>query len=481
MEETSRKRSVVWSFFKSTDCESLQCLLCSSFLQKNINGSTTSMLRHLRVRHPTVVRDGQMSETTTSNDMQDMDVDEEQQFCSVEVVLEDGDSDITAPVNETGVNSADINRLLDVSKEGPAEQMARSEADDDRPVLRMQHKRSLIWKYFELLESLNAARCRICMKKLQYSYGGTSNLRRHLSKRHPKVFSALVAKGKQTPPLNSSQDSKTNGDTDETVRMTEQRRLPVEVALEDGDSDIVTAVNEMRMNSADISGFLDVSQEGPAEQMACSEMSNDRSVGHTQHKRSLIWRYFEHLDGLNAARCRICMKKLQYSYGSTSNLRRHLLKRHPKVFSALVANRQQTPPLNSSQDSKTNGDTDEIFWMTEQRRVPGALKVSGASEGERRVFRRERELIEALRRAQREEARALEHQRELLERLRAADAREAAAEREKIESLRKAQQEEANELSRQREELQKEKAELHKKWEELQQEREGLLLLSRGQ
>ncbi|XP_022061612.1 zinc finger BED domain-containing protein isoform X2 [Acanthochromis polyacanthus] len=337
MEETSRRRSVVWSFFKITDCESVQCLLCSSFLQKNMNGSTTSMLRHLRVKHPTLVRNGQVSETTTSSDMQDMDVDEEQQFCSVEVVLEDGDSDVTAPVNEADMTSADINGLLDVSQDGPAEQMTRSEADDDRPVLRTQHKRSLIWRYFELLDSLNAARCRICKKKLQYSYGGTSNLRRHLSKRHPKVFSALVANG------------------------------------------------------------------------------------------------------------------------------------------------QQTPTLNPSQDSKTNGDTDETFRMTEQRRLPGALKVSGASEGERRVFRRERELIEALRRAQKEEARALEHQRELLERLRAADAREAAAEREKIESLRKAQQEEANELSRQREELQKEKAELHKKWEELQQEREGLLLLSRGQ
>uniref|UniRef100_A0A3Q1F0E0 Stress response protein NST1-like n=1 Tax=Acanthochromis polyacanthus TaxID=80966 RepID=A0A3Q1F0E0_9TELE len=457
------------------------CLLCSSFLQKNMNGSTTSMLRHLRVKHPTLVRNGQVSETTTSSDMQDMDVDEEQQFCSVEVVLEDGDSDVTAPVNEADMTSADINGLLDVSQDGPAEQMTRSEADDDRPVLRTQHKRSLIWRYFELLDSLNAARCRICKKKLQYSYGGTSNLRRHLSKRHPKVFSALVANGQQTPTLNPSQDSKTNGDTDETFRMTEQRRLPVETALENGDSDVTAPVNETDMTSADINGLLDVSQDGPAEQMTRSEADDNRSVGHTPHKRSLIWRYFEHLDSLNAARCRICMKKLQYSYGSTSNLRRHLLKRHPKVFSALVANGQQTPTLNPSQDAKTNGDTDETFRMTEQRRLPGALKVSGASEGERRVFRRERELIEALRRAQKEEARALEHQRELLERLRAADAREAAAEREKIESLRKAQQEEANELSRQREELQKEKAELHKKWEELQQEREGLLLLSRGQ
>uniref|UniRef100_A0A3P8T0F7 BED-type domain-containing protein n=1 Tax=Amphiprion percula TaxID=161767 RepID=A0A3P8T0F7_AMPPE len=199
----------------------------------------------------------------------------------------------------------------------------------------------------------------------------------------------------------------------------------------------------------------------------------ESTMEETSRKRSVVWSFFKSTD-CESLQCLLCSSFLQKNInGSTTSMLRHLRVRHPTVFSALVANRQQTPPLNSSQDSKTNGDTDEIFWMTEQRRVPGKFlsltAVSGASEGERRVFRRERELIEALRRAQREEARALEHQRELLERLRAADAREAAAEREKIESLRKAQQEEANELSRQREELQKEKAELHKKWEELQE------------
>lgn len=102
--------------------------------------------------------------------------------------------------------------------------------------------------------------------------------------------------------------------------------------------------------------------------------------------------------------------------------------------------------------------------------LTGVLKVSKASVGEKRVLRRERELIEALRAAQREEARALEHQRELLEKLRAVNAREAAAEREQIESLRTAQLEEAKDLSRQREEVEKEKSELLKMLEELQRQ-----------
>uniref|UniRef100_A0A669EVS2 BED-type domain-containing protein n=1 Tax=Oreochromis niloticus TaxID=8128 RepID=A0A669EVS2_ORENI len=204
---------------------------------------------------------------------------------------------------------------------------------------------------------------------------------------------------------------------------------------------------------------------------------------------SVVWGFFENID-FRSVRCLLCGRHLlKKGCGSTTpiNLWRHLSSKHPKVYSELVSTQQHPPTsLNSSQDSNTNPETDEAFWGTEKSDAPGKLPspLAGAlkmSEGERRTLKREIELIEALRRTQKEEARTLEHQRELLEKLRAASARETAAEREQIESLRKAQQEEAKDLSRQREELQKEKEELQKKWDELQQEREELLLFSRGQ
>uniref|UniRef100_A0A8C9XHV2 BED-type domain-containing protein n=1 Tax=Sander lucioperca TaxID=283035 RepID=A0A8C9XHV2_SANLU len=225
--------------------------------------------------------------------------------------------------------------------------------------------------------------------------------------------------------------------------------------------------------------------------------SDDRPVKCRRNKRSLVWRHFEYLDSLAAARCRICMKKLKcFKDRSTSNLHRHLSKRHPGVFSQLVAVKQHPPPPHSSQGSNANGDTStppETVGDSDTHTpvndadinsaINGILEAAqGTSEGEKHVLRRERELIEALRRVQKEEARALEHQRELLESLRAVNAREAAAERQQIESLRKVQLEEAKDLSRQREEVQKEKTQLQKKWEELQQEREEhVLLLSREQ
>ncbi|XP_049909572.1 zinc finger BED domain-containing protein [Epinephelus moara] len=488
-----RKRSVVWGFFKTIDSESVQCLLCGDFLIRPGQGTTTNLLRHLRVKHPTEVvkrRTGLLKETASIDGHGDMET-EGDQICSVEVALEDGDGDgdTFTIENVAGVNSA-INGIVEAAQGSPAEEMTHEEASDDRPVARRWTKRSLIWRHYEHLDSLAAARCRICMKKLKCFEGGsTSNLHRHMSKRHPEIFSQLMAGGQHPPPPCTSQDLNANGDTStppETVRATEkQRQFSVEVTLEDGDGDTFTIENEAGINSA-INGILEATQGSPAEEITHEEASDDRPVTRRWTKRSLIWRHYEHLDSLAAARCRICKKKLKcFEGGSTSNLHRHMSKRHPEIFSQLMAGGQHPPPPHTSQDVNANGVTStppETVRATEkQRPFSAALKVSKASEGEKRVLRRERELIVALRGAQREEARALEHQRELLERLRAVNAREAAAEREQIESLRKAQLEEAEDLIRQREEVQKEKAELQKKWEELQQEREKLVLFSEGQ
>ncbi|XP_040060716.2 uncharacterized protein LOC120835655 isoform X1 [Gasterosteus aculeatus] len=367
----------------------------------------------------------------------------------VEAALEDGDSDTFTMLNEAGVNST-IDGIPCGVQGRPVEGIRHEAASDDRPVKRKRNKRSLIWRHYEELDGLAAARCCICMKLQSFEGGSTSNLHRHMSKRHPEVFSQLAADRRPPPPTHSSAISDAN----------------VEVVLEDGDSDTPNST---------MNGIRECTQGDPAEQMRHKEASDDQPVKRRRSKRSLIWRHYEHLDSLAAVRCRICMKKLQYfEGGSTSNLHRHMSKRHPEMFSQLLADGQPPPSPHSSHSSGVDGDTfvpQNNAGATEKPRLfSGVLKVSKASVGEKRVLRRERELIEALRAAQREEARALEHQRELLEKLRAVNAREAAAEREQIESLRTAQLEEAKDLSRQREEVEKEKSELLTMLEELQRQ-----------
>lgn len=94
----------------------------------------------------------------------------------------------------------------------------------------------------------------------------------------------------------------------------------------------------------------------------------------TRHsrRRSLIWRLFEHLDNLNAARCRICMKKLHKS-GGISNLRRHLVKRHPNVLTELLSTSPR--PAVPSQDLRVASVSSETYIKTEHRQAPGKFET----------------------------------------------------------------------------------------------------------
>uniref|UniRef100_A0A8C5I4M6 Uncharacterized LOC114480107 n=1 Tax=Gouania willdenowi TaxID=441366 RepID=A0A8C5I4M6_GOUWI len=316
-------------------------------------------------------------------------------------------------------------------------------------------RRSVVWSYFKTTES-QSVQCLLCsdylLKRVQSS---TSTMLNHLRIKHPVEF-CLEASG---PGVESTTIPGLNpdGNTDEDIC------------------------------AATIMGVMHPTQGDPGGELMHAQTCDDPPTGRVRPKRSLIWKYFERLEGLSASRCHICMKDIQCGdNGGTSNLRRHVLKRHPHVFSELLANGQPSPHSNSSQDIQDNGKMDEACSPAKKIKAPGKHKgfspdrkhfadVPVNADEERIMFRKEMELIDALRRTQREEARTLEHQRELLEKLRSAGLREAAAERKEIELLRIAQQVEAEDLKRQREELQREKSELRRQQEELQLDREQLL------
>lgn len=111
----------------------------------------------------------------------------------MEVRVEDDSSDVMTPSIEPDASHI-INDNPDSLQEGLAQEAFHSEAGEnssERPQTK-DRRRSVIWRHFERLESSEAAQCRICMRKLQcYDSGCTGNLHRHLSKRHPKVFSEL--------------------------------------------------------------------------------------------------------------------------------------------------------------------------------------------------------------------------------------------------------------------------------------------------
>ncbi|XP_033971926.1 uncharacterized protein LOC117471193 isoform X2 [Trematomus bernacchii] len=436
------RRSLIWRHYDETGSSStVRCRICSKW-QSFEGGSTSNLHRHISTRHPEVssqlradrqhLQSSPASEDTSTQPKTAVDLDLA--------------ADESEKLDEAGVNSpCDIYLDQDASIVG-----------DIIPVKIgvKRIKRSLIWRYYDETDSSSSARCCICRKLQSFEGGSTGNLHRHISKRHPEVYSQLLADRQQSSPAEgTSTQPKTAGATEK------RRKLFV-------DSDLDLATDE--------SGKLDEAGGNSPCEIYLDEdgvghiVSDDHPVQVRRNKRSLIWRHFEHLDSLNAARCHICMKKIQCSDGrSTSNLHRHLSKRHPAVFTQLLEDDKRKSRPNSSRGSNVTGATSTL----PATHCSGALEDSRASEGEKHMFKREQELIEALRRAQRQEARALEDQRELLEMLRVGNAREAAAEREEIESLRKAQLEEGKYLSKQREELKSEK-------QELQRQREELVLLS---
>nr|XP_057944853.1 uncharacterized protein LOC131139348 isoform X2 [Doryrhamphus excisus]XP_057944854.1 uncharacterized protein LOC131139348 isoform X2 [Doryrhamphus excisus] len=249
----------------------------------------------------------------------------------------------------------------------------------------------------------------------------------------------------------------------------------VEVELEEADCNTVITVNT-DIDSA-LNGILVAVQGEPMEQRKDDNVVKNTTIpSKPKPRRSIIWRHFERLENSDGCQCLICNKKIKCSSeGSTGNLHKHMSKRHPHVnLQTGEVLKQSLSDTSSHTKSKDHRKTCPAK-VTKNVAGPDVLQVSQATAGDKCDFRRELELIDALRRAQREEAQALEHQRELIEKLRAVNAREVAVEREQIESLRRAQQEEAKKLSRQREEVETEKATLQRKWEELEKDQ----LLSR--
>ncbi|XP_054627151.1 uncharacterized protein LOC129178699 [Dunckerocampus dactyliophorus] len=324
-------------------------------------------------------------------------------------------------------------------------------------------RRSIVWDYFETV-STESVVCLLCKNVLsKHEHAGTTAMLRHLRAKHPKEAATELGRTDGQEASTGQQPMDTDG-------------AQVEVELEEADCNTVITVNDTDIDSA-LNGILVAVQGEPMEERKEEDVVKNTLPSRTKsQRRSIIWRHFERLESSDGCQCLICNKKIKCSSeGSTGNLHKHMSKRHPHVNLRTGEVLKQSPSDTSSRTKSKDHRKTCPAKVTKNVAVPDVLQVSQATAGDKCDFKRELELIEALRRAQRDEAQALEHQRELIEKLRAVNAREAAVEREQIESLRRAQQEEAKKLSTQKEEVDTEKAALQRKWEELEQKKEQLL------
>lgn len=118
--------------------------------------------------------------------------------------IEDGDSDSISECSGnkrqtisamTGIHEA----VQDVLEEG------HSKVEDQA----VGRRHSWIWSHFELLDDLAAVRCRICSRTLQDN-GGTSNLHRHMSKKHPQLCQIRLSHSSTKRPMPGNAQIKKN-------------------------------------------------------------------------------------------------------------------------------------------------------------------------------------------------------------------------------------------------------------------------------
>uniref|UniRef100_A0A8C8EY05 BED-type domain-containing protein n=1 Tax=Oncorhynchus tshawytscha TaxID=74940 RepID=A0A8C8EY05_ONCTS len=305
-------------------------------------------------------------------------------------------------------------------------------------------KRSVVWSFFRAVDEKKVT-CLLCLETVLHC-GHTTNMLRHLRSKHLNEYSSAAA---------SKDRRSVAADDNSQPMMMNSEDYCDEQAASVSDADIASAIN----------GILKAAEDHAVVRDTGAVIVSQVSAGATPSGRkwSSVWTHYERLGEQNRALCLICNEKIQHQ-SSTSNLLRHLSKRHPEAFARLEGHikKQKTKP--------------ELLISC---CLSYAFDVMGACEGEVRVLERERELTEALRRAQQQEARALEQQRELLGTLRRANTREASAEKVALETLRRSQEQEARSLQREREDLQRERVELQMEKERMQREREELECLRR--
>lgn len=252
----------------------------------------------------------------------------------VEVELEDGNGDV-ATVNDDDIDSAMDTILVAAQAEEPVKERPEEAVvvvvGEERPSSGKCHRRSLIWKRFEPLGSLNAAQCLICKKKIMCSEGKTSNLYRHMAKTHPQVNTRSGQAVKE-----AGVHSELNG--------------------------ILKAVQGE-------SAGVGVAEEKCKEEKVMVE--NPLSFRSKCHRRSSIWKHFEPLSSSDVAQCLICKKRIRCPDGKTSNMHRHMSKSHPQAYRQAGKALKLTKTNSPSDSSNVQLETCPVEVM--KGKIPGKL------------------------------------------------------------------------------------------------------------
>ncbi|XP_062405539.1 zinc finger BED domain-containing protein isoform X3 [Sardina pilchardus] len=496
----TRKRSIVWSFFKEEDSKKVVCLICTRTIHHF--GKTTNMLRHLRSEHPGEFSDFNfesivtgLTAKTASNTKNNLSNG------LVEVAVMLGKPESAPQLN--GIEDMEVHGVIEgilcaSAGQGPSsDQNSELDNADEVTGATPSRKRSAVWMHYQKVDDEKKALCLLCKEKIQHQ-SSTSNLLRHLRKKHPSHFSQLEmsclqhAGGQKIYHMNTPQastdfianchtDSHQSNHTGTAVSSAVRRpnhQLNAAVMLGSPESaSQENGIEDMEVHGA-IQGILRAAAgQGPnGDQNSNTADVEGVTVATTSRKCSAVWTHYQKIDDEKRALCLLCKKKIQH-HSSTSNLLRHLQKKHPSHFSQLeVHSLKHTGGRKTQTDIQRSSHTNAPSLAVsspncQDQHLQSTCHSSSSCPGlsESRVLQRERELTEALRRVQREEGQCLQQQRELLEK-----SRELQAETHALQTERYALQEEAKVLQKEKEEIQAEREKLQNERKEVERLKQEL-------
>ncbi|KAJ8923077.1 hypothetical protein NQ315_001629 [Exocentrus adspersus] len=237
-QKSRKKRSPLWKSFLPINDSIAYCKLC----HKNISykSSTTNLKKHLD-RHPKSLNN---TELEADSECYMLVVEKEDEDEEYHPSVEDW-SDDTEPAISPQANST--------------------------PAQKDRRKKSILWNFFSPSGN-GRATCNICHHNLSHQ-SSTSNLKKHMHRRHPTVYLPKLA---QSVFPQSSHNSS-------------------------------TSAKRIKLNTG---------------------ISGNASLPANKQKRSLLWKYFIPISE-SMANCKICRKTISYKT-SITNLKKHL-ERHPSV------------------------------------------------------------------------------------------------------------------------------------------------------
>ncbi|XP_063052677.1 uncharacterized protein LOC134447235 isoform X2 [Engraulis encrasicolus] len=371
--EGPKPPSVVWNHFFLLDDDNVSCVHCKSSLKKDPNGSTSNLWVHLRKSHPTVV------ETLTETKKATSDKDEVNE---TECAKSDRPRTSSTVWSHFSLLKADIVSCLHCQKtyhrdgsgstsnlwkhlkshhpgaEPPTKEVTQNEepTPGDHELNETEHtqkkpaesgeksgrrKQSVVWDHFTFLNE-DTVSCLHCSKTQPKGRGGcTSNMLKHLKMYHPAVIGSKERPAKASKPVKFSKVWRHMTELDFTTasclycKKRLKKQTPIMLSHLKKKHPAMLSGNHFETFKTEVN--IDGASEHGVEAAVASVLQLQLPTETPQRGvksrggNSELWSHFTLLSQGTVC-CRHCNKTQRRQSSSTSNMVKHLKKRHGVVL-----------------------------------------------------------------------------------------------------------------------------------------------------